>query len=47
MYGNISDQLNVGQFLFYSIIFFIQKSYLHYTASILDTCYNIFFIQKT
>lgn len=30
----------------FTALFFIQKSYLHCTASILDTCYNIFLIQK-
>lgn len=39
MYWNISDQLNEGQFLFYSIIFLYKNQIFIYTASILDTYY--------
>lgn len=46
MYWNISDQLNEGQFLFYSIIVLYKNHIFIYTASILDTCHIIVFSFK-
>lgn len=46
MYWNSSDQLNEGQFLFYSIIFLYKNQIFIYTASILDTYYIKFFSNK-